>query len=57
MNKPYERYGPEWEKEMMKLTKKVLIEMLRREYIAKEQKYKLVILVVKLGIKNLIKNI
>lgn len=33
MKKDYERFGPEWEKEMMKLTKKILIMMLRDEYI------------------------
>lgn len=33
MKKEYERYGSEWEKEMMKLPKKILIMMLREEYM------------------------
>jgi len=33
MKKKYERYGPEWKKEMMKLPKKILIMMLREEYM------------------------
>lgn len=30
MSKPYERYGPEWEKEMMKWEKPKLIRLLRQ---------------------------
>ena len=33
MKKEYEQYGPEWEKEMIKLPKKILIMMLREEYM------------------------
>lgn len=33
MDKTYIRYGQEWEKEMMKLPKKLLIELLKKEYI------------------------
>ena len=33
MKKEYERYGPDWEYEMMKLPKKVLINLLREEYM------------------------
>lgn len=41
MKKEYEPYGPDWEKEIMKLPKKVLIKLLRDEYmkkLSKEQK-------------------
>jgi len=33
MKKEYELYGPEWEKEMMKIPKKFLINLLKDEYM------------------------
>ncbi len=36
MSEPYQPYGPEWEKELMKLPKAVLISMLKKAYLEKQ---------------------
>lgn len=45
MNDTYIPYGPEWEKEVSKLPKKILVEMLRKSHLKREAAEELIGLV------------